>query len=96
MNTCKRGGTEIAGAPLLSFIFENRGPVMLAVADGLIPVIRLFDLPALNQSFIYALECQQTGNAFVKYSDCHELEAAVRFQCHKAAIRPARLYKAMG
>jgi hypothetical protein len=45
---------------------------------GLIPVMPPFDLPALNQSFVYALECLRTGNAFVRYSDCHEPAAVLR------------------
>lgn len=45
---------------------------------GLVSVIRLFDLPALNQSFVYALECRQTGHAFVNYSECQEPGAEVR------------------
>jgi hypothetical protein len=57
--------------------------------EGLVPVIRLFNLPALNQSFVYALECRQTGNAFVKYSDYQEPEAAMGKCFPEAVVRRA-------
>jgi hypothetical protein len=44
---------------------------------GLVPVIRLSDLLAPNPTFVYALECRQSGNAFVKLNTCSEPEAVL-------------------
>jgi len=50
---------------------EGKPNIKVTGSCGLVPVIQLFDLPALNQSFVYALECRHTGNAFAKHTDCH-------------------------
>lgn len=60
--------------------------MVLAVADGLIPAIRLSDLLAPNQPFVHALECRQIGKAIVKYFDRQEPQADVETRLPKATV----------
>jgi hypothetical protein len=60
-------------------------------SDGLVGVSQISDLLAPKQPFVYALECRQTGNAFVKYSDSREPSSEIEDICHIDVIWLANL-----
>ena len=81
-----RGTTELACAPWPTFNFENCWPVMLAVPDGLEPVLEVFDLPAPYQPFNPVIQGQLSGDDFTNSSTRQEPVAGIRGCRSKAGI----------